>query len=87
MASSRSVSVDLEDLFGDIDQVKLDQPCKREHLNKVSESISRWEDLAPYLGLEEVEIEDIKEEYSSPKRRRQTMLRKWKDRNGAKATG
>ena len=82
MASTISV----EDLFGNIDPVKLDQPCRKNHLNKISESISRWEELAPYLDLNEVEIEDIKEEHSSPKRRRQVMLGKWKEKNGTKAT-
>ena len=49
MASS--ISMDSEDLFGKVDQTKLDQPCKREHLVKISESISSWEELAPYLDL------------------------------------
>ena len=76
----------LEDVFGDVDQAKLDQPCRRKHLNKISGSIARWEELAPYLDLDEVEIEDIKEEHSSQKRRRQAMLGKWKEKNGTKAT-
>ena len=84
MASS--ISMDSEDLFGNVDQTKLDLPCKREHLIKISESISGWEELAPYLDLDEVEIDDIKEEYSSPQRRRQIMLGKWKEKNWTKAT-
>ena len=76
----------LEDIFGDVNQAKLDQPCRRKHLIKISGSIARWEELAPYLDLDEVEIEDIKEEHSSPKRRRQAMLGKWKEKNGMKAT-
>ena len=76
----------LEDVFGGVDQVKLDQPCRGKHLNKISGSIARWEELAPYLDLDEVEIEDIKEGHSSPKRRRQAMLGKWKEKNGTKAT-
>ena len=83
MASS--ISMDSEDLFGNI-KLSLDQPCKREHLIQISESISGWEELAPYLDLDEVEIDDIKEEYSSPQRRRQIMLGKWKEKNGTKAT-
>ena len=76
----------LEDVFGGVDQAKLDQPCRGKHLNKISGSIARWEELTPYLDLDEVEIEDIKEEHSSPKRRRQAMLGKWKEKNGTKAT-
>ncbi|MCG8624856.1 MAG: death domain-containing protein [Proteobacteria bacterium] len=76
----------LEDVFGDVDQAKLDQPCQKKHLNKISGSIARWEELAPYLDLDEVEIEDIKEEHNSQKRRRQAMLGKWKEKNGTKAT-
>ena len=33
-----------------------------------------------------MEVDDIKEEYSSPQRRRQIMLGKWKEKNGTKAT-
>ena len=84
MASSTSMNS--EDLFGNVDQTKLDQPCKREHLLKISESISGWEELAPYLDLDEVEIGDIKEEYHTQKRRRQVMIGKWKEKNGMKAT-
>ena len=54
--------MDSDDLFGNIDQVKLDQPCKRERLIDIWVYIP----LAPYLDLDEVEIEDVKEEHSSP---------------------
>ena len=34
------------------------------------ESITKWEELTPYLDLDEVEVEDIKETRSSPRLRR-----------------
>ena len=34
------------------------------------ESITKWEELTPYLDLDEVEVEDIKETRSSPQLRR-----------------
>lgn len=83
MASRESY---LEGLYGDLDPPKLDQPCKDEHLIVIADSICRWEELAPYLELTDVEVEDLKESTSSPKLRRHAMLKMWKRKKGKMAT-
>ena len=75
-----------EDLFDNIDPAILDRPCQEKHLNEISDSIPRWEELTPYLDLTDVEVEDIKETNSIPKLRRRAMLKVWKQKKGKKAT-
>ena len=76
----------LEDLFDNIDPAILDGPCQENHLNEISDSIPRWEELTPYLDLTDVEVEDIKVTNSTPKLRRRAMLKVWKQKEGKKAT-
>ena len=68
-----------------IDHAKLDQPCTDSHLHKIADFISKWEELAPNLSLSDVDIEDIKAN-GSPKLCRISMLQKWKQKKGRKAT-
>ena len=75
-----------EDLYDNIDPAILDRPCQEKHLNEISDSIPRWEELTPYLDLTDVEVEDIKETNSTPKLRRRALLKVWKQKKGKKAT-
>lgn len=76
----------LDNLFDNIDPERLDRPCEENHLNTISDSILRWEELAPDLDLSAVDIEDIKETKSAPKLRRRAMLKEWKQKFGKQAT-
>ena len=49
-------------------------------------SITDWRSIAPFLGLEETDEEDIEVMYSSTKTRNIAMLRKWKHLLGSSAT-
>ena len=82
-----SIESCLKDLFDShmIDQAKLDQPCADSHLCKIADFIFRWEELAPHLSLNDVDIEDIKAN-RSPKLCKISMLQKWKRKKGRKAT-
>ena len=55
-------------------------------LAKVSKLITQWENKAYLLGLTEVEIEDIKQDYQHNEMRRVAMLRKWASKLGDQAT-
>ena len=55
-------------------------------LAKVSKLITQWENKAYLLGLTEVEIEDIKQDYQGNEMRRVAMLRKWASKFGDQAT-
>lgn len=66
---------------------KWNQPCCDNHLVHIAEVITDWQELAPYLGLTQVDEENIIHQYheSLPCQRRQ-MLRIWHQRNGSAAT-
>ena len=76
----------LEELFRNVPQEKLNQPCQDGDLAILSLSITDWQAIAPFLGLTEAEEEAIKVDCASEERRRIAMLRKWKGNLGKKAT-
>ena len=63
------------------------QTCSERHLLAISQEIAQWRDIAPYLDLTEAEEVEI---VGSPPRpvpsQRFTMLRKWRQKFGTKAT-
>ena len=65
---------------------KLDEPLTEIELAKISRHAKAWELKGCALGLTEVEVEDIKEDYKSNEMRRIAMLRKWGKKYGNKAT-
>ena len=65
----------------------LDSPVSDVHLSDIALHITEWRELAPYLDLSEVEEKDIVDSYPTrPKLQRREALRKWKEKNGNKAT-
>ena len=74
----------LEDYIKDVPAEKLDQLCTDDHLLELSQSLSQWVVVSPYLGLTEVEAEEI--ERRPYQRQRVDALRKWKAKLGKKAT-
>ena len=63
----------------------LDQRCSDQHLLSISRFLN-WRNVAPYLGLSEVDIEDIDYDRRSQSEKRLTTLRKWKSKYGYTAT-
>lgn len=64
---------------------RLDVPCQNEHVLAIARQIARWQSLAPYIGLDELDEEAIKES-GGVEVQRVKMLRKWQQKMGAKAT-
>ena len=62
------------------------QPCSDEHLAKIATWITDWRAVSPFLGLTEAEEITILESTHSVPARKMAMLRKWKQKRGAKAT-
>ena len=62
------------------------QPCSEEHLAKIAMLITDWRAVSPFLGLTEAEEIAILESTHSVPARKIAMLRKWKQKRGAKAT-
>ena len=61
--------------------------CSQEHLAEIADSITDWRTVSPYLGLTEADETTIlgSSPHSVPAQRI-AMLRKWKQKRGAKAT-
>ena len=66
----------------------LDSPCADAHLVKLSQSISEWRDLSPYLRLNPAEERGILTAFplATPTRQCIDMLRTWKNKYGTSAT-
>ena len=86
MANWTSLSDLLESRIGDASHITLDHLVSRDHQNKIALSITDWRSIAPFLGLEEPDEEDIEVMYSTVKTRNIAMLRKWKHLHGSSAT-
>ena len=63
------------------------EPCIESHLASISESIADWRAISPHLGLTEAEETAIlgSHPHSVPAQKI-AMLRKWKEKQGTKAT-
>ena len=68
-------------------QDRWNQPCSDAHLAELSQSISGWEEISPFLGLTKIDDEDIVRcyPYSAPAQR-VAMLRTWREKHGSDAT-
>ena len=77
----------LEELLKGVPAARLNQPCKDECLCRLALSITKWHSIAPFLGLTDVDEEEISFLYPNELRRQTVaMLRKWKSKHGKKAT-
>ena len=66
---------------------RLDKTCSDSHLARIADSIVDWRAVSPYLDLTEAEENAIlgSSPHSVPAQKI-AMLRKWKQKRGAKAT-
>ena len=86
MAIRTSLNDLLESRLGDVSDSTLDHMVSRDHQNKIALSVTDWRSIAPFLGLEETDEEDIEAMYSTIKTKNIAMLRKWKHLHGSSAT-
>ena len=63
-----------------------DQPCSDLHLYDISRLIAEWRDIAPALGLTEVEENTVMRDAYTQPAQRLAMLRTWKKKHGVLAT-
>ena len=65
----------------------LDHDISDIHIAQLAKSVTEWQELAPFLGLTPAEEKEIVEQYSGRlKIQTREALRKWKEKNGRKAT-
>ena len=62
------------------------QLCSENHLAIISNAVADWRAVSPFLGLTEAEESDILESTHSVPARKIAMMRRWKQKEGAKAT-
>ena len=63
------------------------QPCSQDHvLLCISEKIANWKEIAPYLGLKDIDVASITGCDLSPRSQSFTMLKIWRQRLGNAAT-
>ena len=75
----------LDEQLAGISPEQLEQPCDDDHLLELSLSVTEWQSISPFLGLDETDEEAIIENYQ-PSLRRLQMVRKWKKKFGQAAT-
>ena len=64
----------------------LTKPCRNDHLAKIANWISEWQEISPFLGLTDAEEKAILGSTHSVEVRRILMLKKWKQKQGVEAT-
>ncbi len=75
----------LDDALRDVPAAKLDQECSDDDLYQISQSLTRWTAVSPWLGLTEADEEEIRVERAL-ERQRIDVLRKWKAKQRDRAT-
>ena len=82
-----STTTTVEDVFRGVSEAKKNSPITDEHIAAIAEQVTRWESLAPHLGLTEADEEAIAEDHKDKyDLQRRQALRLWKERNGSRAT-
>lgn len=69
-----------------LSELDMSIPVPYELLVFISESMNNWRDIAPYLGLQAVDREDIMENGTTAQERRLLMLEKWREKLGNTST-
>ena len=73
-------------LFELFEKSELDKPCCDLDLANLANEIVEWEKLAPFLGIKEAGVHEIKNDHPSYWQQKYNALLKWKQRNGRNAT-
>ena len=77
----------LEDLFNGIDPALLDTPCSELHLAKLSQQLTSWKVLRPYLELTPGEEDSIAKSHPGDvETQKVKFLQKWSNKFGQGAT-
>ncbi len=65
---------------------QLDKPCSTEDIADLAGFFGSWRDVAPYLGLDENDVEEVEDDGRKGAERRLKALQKWKSKFRFKAT-
>ena len=77
----------IEDVLRGVSEGDRASPITDVHIAMIAKGTTRWEILAPFLDLSEVEEEEIAEDYKGNyELQKREALRLWKQKNGRRAT-
>ena len=62
------------------------QAVSNRHITEIAQRIKRWQTLVDYLGITEAEVIEIKSDNASYLLEKIGFLKKWKTKNGDRAT-
>ncbi len=69
-----------------VTESQLDKPCSNVDIADIASFFGSWRDVAPHLGLDETNVEEVEEDGRKGAERRLKALQKWKSKFGFKAT-
>ncbi len=69
-----------------VTESQLDKPCRNEDIADIAGFFGSWRDVAPHLGLDENDVEEVEEDGRKGAERKLKALQKWKSKFGFKAT-
>ena len=76
-----------DDICKGVDQKSLKSRVSDFHITEIAVDLTDWEEIAPFLGLADAEVMEIKEDHPlKPECQRHKALRTWQWKNGVNAT-
>ncbi len=81
---------ELDEALNAVQAEKLDQQCSSQDLNEISQSLTHWPEVSPFLGLTETDEEYVRAKsdraVSGLTRERVDVLRRWQENQKERAT-
>ena len=80
--------VTLDDLLEEVgvSPTQLDKACTREHLQDIALFLWSWREVAPYLKLSKVQVQEVENDAKTESEKRLKILESWKSAFAFKAT-
>ena len=81
-------AITLEELLKEVGvhSEKLDDSISDDHLREIAIFLTSWRTVATYLGLSDIDMNDVEREGANEQEKRLKVLQKWKGKFGFTAT-
>ena len=81
-------AITLDELLEDVGVCpeKLEKHISKEHICEIALILTEWKAVVPFLGLDENDVEAIEQEEKKEQVRKLKALRKWRGKDGCRAT-
>ena len=64
----------------------LDRPCTADHARDFALHITSWQSLAPFIGITDVDEEEIREDAHNARNQKLKLMTRWRQKLGRNAT-